>query len=557
MKYSEIIKLNNALEGCVSGDEYKIVILSNIMVHQAKDICEYLLRSESLNAKVALGEYDNIVQDSEKFKNANAIIFFWEVCNFVDGLQYRIDLFSEKDFNGIVDKVKFEIDIVLSSLANTPLVVINKFSSLIFDQFNLSVGNLNKLTNILNKYIERSIGDNFIIFDVDLVISRLSVKSATDLRYYYSSKTLYSIEFYKEYFESIRHVFLSATGRAKKALVFDCDNTLWKGVLGEDGFDNIKIYKEVQHLALQLSKKGVIIGLCSKNNPKDVDHVLKNHPEMILRDDDIVIKKVNWHDKVSNLQAISKDLNIGMDSIVFIDDSSFEVGLVKEKLPVVKVFQVPIKEYEYGLMMKKVSNFFYNSYNTNEDRIKTKMYKDQVSRSNEKNEATNIEDYLKSLEIIVTVYVDNLSQVSRISQLTQKTNQFNLTTKRYSESEIKNFILNDNKVVVSIGVDDKYGASGLTGLAILCKKTSTIDTLLLSCRVLGRNIEYKFMDIIVNIASQYNFEKLKANYIKTKKNQQVEYFYSRCGFNGSNKYSLKVDNYKFSKTNYIRIQNGR
>ena len=563
MKYSEIIKLNNELEGGINTPEYRVAILSNIMVHQAKDICEYLLRTESLNAKVILGEYDNIAQDSKKYNDANAIIFFWEACNFVDGLHYKIDSFSEKEFNNIISKVKFEIDIVLSSLKNTPIVVINKFSSLVFDQFNLSVGSLNKLTSILNKYLESAIGDNFIIFDVDSVVSRLSIKSATELRYYYSSKTLYSIEFYKEYFESIRPIFLAATGKTRKALIFDCDNTLWKGVLGEDGFDGIEIFQEVQYLALQLSKKGVIIGLCSKNNPEDVNHVLENHPDMVLRDKDIVIKRVNWNDKVSNLKSIAKELNIGIDSIVFVDDSSFEVELVKKELPEVKVFQAPLKEYEYGLMMRRIADLFYKPFNTEEDGVKTQMYKDQVRRTNEKTKATNIEDYLMSLEILITVYVDNLSHVSRISQLTQKTNQFNLTTKRYSESEIKNFILNNDKIVISIGVDDKYGSSGLTGLAILCKNTSIIDTLLLSCRVLGRNIEYKFIDVIVGIAKRNKLNELSAAYIKTNKNQQVVDFYEKCGFiklnesDGDSQYSLQVDSYNNQDIQYIGVKDGR
>ena len=137
MKYSEIIKLNNSLEGQVQGPKYNISILSNIMVHQSKDVCEWLLRTESLNAKVTLGEYDNIVQDSERFQSADAVVLFWEACNFIDGLQYKIDLSSEKVFNDIVDKVKIEIEIVLSALKQTPVVIINRFSSLIFDQVRL------------------------------------------------------------------------------------------------------------------------------------------------------------------------------------------------------------------------------------------------------------------------------------------------------------------------------------------------------------------------------------------------------------------------------------
>jgi len=562
MKYSDIIKLNNHLESNMDGKEYKIAIISNIMVHQSKDICEYYLRAESVNAKISLGEYDNVVQDSLRFKGFSAVILFWEAINFVQGLHFKVELFSDQEFDDIVKKIKLEIDIVLTNFKDTPLVVINKFSSIIFDQFSLSNSKLYELIKILNNYLKANASNNIKIINIDNVISRLSINIATDLRYYYSSKTLYSVEFYKAYFDYIKPLFLTETGKAKKALIFDCDNTLWKGTIGEDGIDGIEIFQEIQYLARQLSEKGVIIGLCSKNNPEDVDHVLENHPDMVLRNNHIVIKKVNWDNKISNLKSVAKDLNIGIDSLVFIDDSNFEVELVKKELPDIKVFQVPSKEYEYGLMMRRISNLFYSPFITKEDGIKTQIYKDQAERAEGKRTAINIEDYLASLGILITLYVDNLSQVSRISQLTQKTNQFNLTTKRYSESEIRKLILNNEKIVLSIEIDDKYGSSGLTGLAILCKKLSKIDTLLLSCRVLGRNIEYSFMDIIVNLASKNNINTLYSSYIGTQKNKQVENFYDQCGFDlvtesiNITQYSLETNIYKTSEIDYIRINNG-
>ena len=217
MKYSEIIKLNNDLEGVINSPEYKIVILSNIMVHQSKDICEYLLRTESVNAKVLLGEYDNIVQDSAKFQDANAIVIFWDTYNFIDGFQYKAESLSSPEFESIVEKIKTEIDLVLCNLKDIPLVLINRFSSLIFDQFSLSNNRINKLVGRLNTYLEEKCGENVKIIDIDKVISRLSIKSSIDLRYYYSSKTLYSIDFYKKYFEYVKPIFLSTTGKIKKS----------------------------------------------------------------------------------------------------------------------------------------------------------------------------------------------------------------------------------------------------------------------------------------------------------------------------------------------------
>jgi FkbH-like protein len=563
MKYSEIIRLNNELENTIKGQEYKIVILSNIMIHQAKDICEYLLRTESINTTVLLGEYDNIVQDSATIQDANSVLIFWEACNFIDGLQYKLNTLSRMDFQNIIEKIKLEIDLVFGNLKNVPLVLINEFSLLIFDQFSLPRNRVKQLIKELNLYLESTVGENVKIINVNKVISQLSINSSIDLRYYYSSKTLYRVRFYRQYFEHIKPFFLSATGRIKKALIFDCDNTLWKGVLGEDGFDGIKMYQEIQYLALDLSKQGVVIGLCSKNNPKDVDNVLKNHPDITLRSGDITIKKVNWQDKVSNLKLIARDLNIGLDSLVFIDDSDFEIGLIKKYLPEVRVFQVPDKTYEYGLMLRGLSNLFYNPSKTKEDIKKIQIYKEQFQRDLAKEKIGNIESYLESLELILTVHIDEVSQISRISQITQKTNQFNLTTKRHTESEIGSLVDSDSSIVIAINVSDKYGDSGLTGLAILNIIESEIDTLLLSCRILGRNIEYKFMDIIVNIAKKNGLSELNSRYIKTHKNQQVVDFYERCGFkkidefNGNSEYRLQIGNYKNQDLKYIEVKCGR
>lgn len=563
MKYQDILVKHRRLSCNVPGNEYKIVFLSNIMIHQSKEICEYLLRIESVNASVSIGEYDNIVQDSTKIQGVNAVLIFWEVCNFIDGLQYKINTLSEIDFQSLVEKIKLEIDLVFNNLKEVPLVLINKFTSLVFDQFSLSISRINKLTSELNFYLESAIGENVKIVDINKVISKLSISSSVDLRYYYSSKTLYSVEFYKQYFEYIKPIFLSTAGKIKKALIFDCDNTLWKGVLGEDGFDNIKIYQEIQYLALDLAKKGVIIGICSKNNPEDVDEVLKKHQDMIIRDNDIVIKKVNWGDKASNLKLIAKELNIGTDSLVFIDDSSFEIDLIKKKLPEVRVFQVPKKEYEYGLMVRELSNLFYNSSETKEDERKVQIYKEQLQRTKGEESIGNIEDYLATLGLVLKVYIDDLTQVTRISQMTQKTNQFNLTTKRYAEREITALIKEEGSTVISINVQDKYGDNGLTGLAILDNTQSMIGTLLLSCRVLGRNIEYQFMDVIVGIAKRNKLNELSAAYIKTNKNQQVVDFYEKCGFiklnesDEGSQYSLQVNSYNNQDIQYIGVKDGR
>ena len=565
MKFSEIIKNNKILKTQLSNELYPIAILSNIMVHQIKDIGEYALRLEGINCHIDLGDYDNILQDSIKYKNVKVIIIFWELYNLFDGLQYKIELLTNEEFQDIINKVKLEIDMVLNNLKNVPLILINEFSTLIFEPYALHQTRLSELSAILNEYIKSKISTNIKIIPIDKIISRISIQKSIDLRYYYSSKTFYSIDLYKEYFDYIRPIFLAVNGKSKKALIFDCDNTLWKGVLGEDGFDKIKVYTEIQYLALELSKKGIIIGLCSKNNPNDVDEVLQDHKDMILRDKDIIIKKVNWNDKVTNLEAIAKDLNIGLDSLVFIDDSDFEINLINEKLPMVTTIQVPQREYEYSMLIRKISTLFYNPTQTDEDTNKLQMYKTQIQRKDAEETIGNIEDYLKSLNLEISVFVDDFQQISRIAQMTQKTNQFNLTTKRYTENEIQSYMNAHDTSVIAIGVKDKFGDNGIVGLSILnyVGKKAIIDTLLMSCRVLGRNIEYKFMDIIIEIAKEKKISIIQAEYIKTLKNIQVSDYYDGMGFQSELKtedksnYQISLDMYKTKKLNYIGVKNGK
>ena len=211
----------------------------------------------------------------------------------------------------IIKKVKSEIDIVISNMKHTSLILINKFSSMIFNYQNLKPNKLDEIKDELNSYLEKQAlsNSNIILIDIDKVLAKTSIYKSIDLRYYYSSRVLYAVQFYKEYSEYIKPIFLSANGKSKKALIFDCDNTLWKGIFGEDGFDGIEmsgkshhgaIFEEIQSIALELNKKGVIIGICSKNNPHEVDEVINKHPDMKIRDENISIKKINWGDKVSN-----------------------------------------------------------------------------------------------------------------------------------------------------------------------------------------------------------------------------------------------------------------
>lgn len=570
LKYSDILKKNFELRKSVNGNEFKVAILSNITCHQINEIMEYALRSNGINASVTQCNYDNIMQESENISCVNAVIIFWEAANILDGLYYKINVFDKNEIEELTAKTIKEIKFVIDQLKHTPIVIFNTFSSRIFNYQFPKENNFDLLCNALNETLRNNISSNIRLINLENILADISIKVATDMRCFYSSKALYTIEFYKHYIEHITPILLSTVGKTKKALIFDCDNTLWNGILGEDGFEGIKMsahekdglpYHEVQHLALELSKKGVIIGLCSKNNPEDVDQVLMHHHDMILSNKDLSIKKVNWVDKVTNLIEIAMELNISTDSIVYVDDSNFEIDYIKTMMPETTIIKVPENKYEYPSLIRKAFRYFYFSHETKEDSTRTQMYREGVLRSNAKGNFSSIDEYLESLNINLDIYVNDLNIVQRMAQLTQKTNQFNLTTKRYTDTDITRLLSDDNNLLIAIDVKDKFGDSGITALSIIKfnSDTAEIDTFLMSCRILGRKIEFKLFDIIVEHIRSKEIPYIKATYLRTIKNRQVENFYNNIGFsftgeaNNLKHYMLETDQYVTKKIDYIKI----
>ena len=575
LKYSEILQRNAALSRSLPRDKFEIAVLSNITVFQVKEILEYALRVENIPAAVTVGDYDNIVQDSLKYKDADLVIVFWELCNIIDGLQFKIEIFDDQEMGEIFDRTKAQIDFVFKNLKDTSLVLLNTFTGIQFSALGAGSTNLERLAARLNEYLKGNVPRNVKLVDVERVIAHTGVKSSTDPRYFYSSKAPYTIDFFKAYSRHIKPYVMSANGRSKKVVIFDCDNTLWKGVLGEEGYNGIEmssatkdgaVFAEVQSIALSLNRQGVLVGLCSKNNAGDVDEVIKTHPDMQLRDEHIAVRRVNWSDKVSNLREMARDLNLGLDSFVMVDDSPFEANLIKEQLPEVTVLQVSERLYEYPRMLRENLGLFYNLSSTAEDAKKAGMYKEEERRESSKQEFTDIKDYLASLGMKMIIYQDDKSIIPRMSQLTQKTNQFNLTTRRYTERDIEVFLDDERTNVFAFSISDKFGDSGITGLGIVRiadDNCAVIDSFLMSCRVIGRDAEFAFMNCLIGYLKDRKVDLVSAQYIKTQKNEQVMDFFDQCSFplksstESERNYSLNIKDYKSKQIDFMEIIYGR
>lgn len=387
-----------------------------------------------------------------------------------------------------------------------------------------------------------------------------------DWKFYFTSQMLLNPKLANSFKNWWNKKIDSISLKRKKCLCLDLDNTLWGGVLGEDGIEGIKIggdypgkaFLYFQEALAELTKQGVILTICSKNNETDVLECWKKNPFVILKQNYISAYRINWNDKASNIKELAEELNIGLDSFVFLDDNPTERELVKSMLPMVAVPEFPVQPYELLDFFEMIVKDYFQIYEvTAEDKNKTEQYKANAARKLEEKKFVNYSDYLKSLNIKITIESANNFNITRIAQMTQKTNQFNLTTRRYSDSDIRK-ILDDGGKIWCISVMDKFGDNGITGTIII--KDDYIDSLLLSCRILGKDIEKAFIKTILYLLKEDGTKIVKAEYIPTLKNMQVADFYDKCGFKlvsentGNKNYELNLLEYDYSIENLYSIE---
>ncbi|MDR2884684.1 MAG: HAD-IIIC family phosphatase [Deferribacteraceae bacterium] len=387
--------------------------------------------------------------------------------------------------------------------------------------------------------------DNLYIFDYNGFIGYHGYSNVFDSKMYYLTKMHESRPYItllaREY---MRYVY-GVLGCQKKCLVLDLDNTLWGGVIGEDGIEGIKLdldgegraYYDFQSALLNLYNQGILLTVCSKNNEEDALNAIEKHPHMVLRKEHFACIIANWNDKASNIQTIAQRLNLGLDSFVFVDDNPFERNLVKELLPEVAVIDLPEDAALYTRTLND-QYYFAKLKITQDDLIRNKQYAENAIREWEAAKFTNLDDYLKSLDMELTIEKPNDFTMVRVHQLINKTNQFNMTTRRYTLDEVKAF---DN--ILHFSLKDKFGDNGVVGVVILKfnDELCEIDTFLMSCRVLGRRVETAILNHIVSICKKRGVKTLKAEYLPTQKNAAYANIYPDYGFDN---FTLQVDSFK-------------
>lgn len=379
---------------------------------------------------------------------------------------------------------------------------------------------------------------NIYLLDIADKVADIGRNQFYSNKMWYMSSMPYSRDGLNAVSTEIDRVLDSAFSSRKKIIALDLDNTLWGGIIGEDGVDGIELsdhkegqrYYDFQRQLLEMKSRGVVLAINSKNNPEDAEAAIQGHPAMLLRDDDFVSRKINWENKAVNLKAMQAELNLTEGGFIFIDDNPVERETVKGECPEMTVPEFPAESTELITFAEDIWFDYCRPLRVlGEDLKKTQMYQSEAKRKQELNESLNLDDYIKKLEIVADIHKMRDSELERVVQLINKTNQFNVTTKRYTQAEIEEIASDSNNAIYVVYSSDKYGDSGLISVIILKGQNTevVIDTFLMSCRVMGRKLE----NVIINeLASRYAGKKFVGEFIPTAKNAPVRELFDRLGF---------------------------
>lgn len=400
---------------------------------------------------------------------------------------------------------------------------------------------------------------NVRLIDLEPIRAHMGYDAFHDPKLYAIAKIPISTQALPAVASRVVDAILARKGRFHKCAIVDLDNTLWGGVIGDDGLEGIQIgelgqghaFTEFQTWLKELKNRGVMLAVCSKNDEANAKEPFLRHPEMVLKLDDFSAFVANWEDKASNIRRIQKELNIGLDSMVFFDDNPFERNLVRTMLPEVEAPELPEDPAEYTAFARMQNLFDTNSY-SDEDRVRTERYLAEKSRTELSAGIDNYDDYLKALGMKAVCAPFDAFHIPRIAQLTQRSNQFNLRTVRYSEQEIEEIAANPRYITRYYTLRDRFGEHGLIAVVILEKRENGlfVNEWLMSCRVLKRGMEQFIADSILRAAREAGVARVVGEYIPTPKNAMVKDLYASMGFRplGDGLYEARVDDYQNHQT---------
>ncbi|MDR1447812.1 MAG: HAD-IIIC family phosphatase [Candidatus Ancillula sp.] len=560
--------------------DIKVMVLGSYSTQYISSCLEYLLNTQ-IDKKIEVldGQYNSIlnnVLDENSQLHAyepDILVLLPDVEDFIN---YAPEKFStDAQVKSAVQKV---VDFYKALWAKIP-------SKCLILQANFVVPNLRALGNLEANYIWSKSSfisavnlellhkrpSNVLLLDFEQLASALGKNKWFDYQAYNMYKFGFSLDFLPEVVDLIQRQISATRGATKKCLVLDLDNTIWGGIVGDDGIDGIELdphtpvgesYRHFQKYVLELKKRGVILAICSKNDEENAREPFEKNKYMILQLADISCFMANWDDKANNIKKIADVLNIGVDSMVFFDDNPAERCIVQKFIPECLVVDVPKEIADYTRALEDAHAFDWLQL-TAEDLNRTSNYAANTERVSLATSFTNYADYLDALQMVAHIGQIKHEQIPRFSQLINKSNQFNLRTIRYTEAEIEKLYNNNAVHCIEITLADKFSEHGLISCIILRRNDTElfIDTWLMSCRVLKRGVEDLALEYIVELAKNWGFKQISAEYIPTKKNKMVLNFYQELGFEkvdetptGNVYYKLEINDELETKKHYIKLR---
>jgi FkbH-like protein len=548
LSLADLINRGKVVNRDACGTVLRLAVLGDCATQHYTNCLSATLKLRGIWPEIYEAEYDSIRQetinrDGPLYAHAPKVIIFFNCLQKLEE-QFKKSKDPQKFTSNTIDEITKNWNYALAGGAE--IILQHNFCIPIFRAFgNFSVAceqSFVQIVSRLNEELARSARENGAvrIVDTDGQAAFFGKREWLDERFWCQAKQALSPRFLPPLVKSVSDVLAEQMGRSIKCVILDLDNTLWGGILADVGYEGIEIgdvsslglaFQRFQSALLQLKDRGVILAICSKNDEENVDRAFSEHPDMVLRTSDFVKIVANFEDKVTNIRAIQAALDISLDSMVFFDDSAFERDYVRTSLPELQVPDLPEDPADF-LTAIAGWNLFETGGLSPEDRKRTEFYQANVQRQEQQAQSSDLPAYLRSLKMVADIRPFDRFTLPRALQLFQRSNQFNLTTIRYTEAELLSVAKNSEYDTFTVRLHDRLGDNGIIAAVITHRVGSDlhVDSWVMSCRVLGRRVEELTLDVVIEIARRRGCTRVIGEYHPTQKNKLVSELYTKLSF---------------------------
>ena len=548
LDYASLVKASRRLDPAATSQKLRIALLADAATQQLVPLLRTLFHQEGIDAQVDEGPFDGIRLEALD-ADSGLYRFQPEFVVILNSVQALRAAFGRRSGNAeaFLENTARDMTAVWDAIqSRCPATILQ--SNFVapyerhFGNFDQKVAaSFSSVVAALNGRIRDAAGGRsaVLVNDVEAVASWIGRRDWFDDRFWDAAKSFCALEHLPAVARNIVEMAMASRGRVMKCVVLDLDNTLWGGVIGDDGVDGIVLnahgdgegFYRFQSFLRELRRRGILLAVCSKNEMSNALAPFERHPDMLLRREDITVFVANWKDKAENIRAIRDTLNIGFDSMVFLDDNPFERNLVRGVLPEVIVPELPEDPADYVRAVSELNLFETTSFSA-EDLQRADLYRAEAERREAAAAYGSAEEFLRSLDMRMVVARFDPYHLPRIAQLIQRSNQFNLTTHRYTEAECEALMKNEAVLPLYAKLSDRLGDHGLIGVIVLepAGDELVIRDWLMSCRVLARGVEQQLMNLVVEHARERGLARIRGEYIRTAKNQMVQDFFAGFGF---------------------------